>query len=196
MWGLREPDYSEPFHFELVDGSQALIIPGRRNLGAALYAGIFTLPWLAAGWFAIAQAVRSFQYPLLLLMGISACALIYTGAILAWQINGKEAIRVANGYLEVRTSGVGLHWTWRYPVKNIRSLRLAPQDATDAESAASSTMLIGVRKWGAVQFTNLWRDVYLAPSHYPEEAADIVAALTKMLPPVSTQPLSRQNFRF
>jgi hypothetical protein len=191
---MSELEYAGRFETALIDGVPALVIPGQRNWGIIIWYGLFILPWTAGGVVAALTLLRSFNWFVLLWLAFWAWGWTYVAGTLAWNVDGKDIVRVVAGKLEIQARALGLRWTKRVPVDRIRGIRTAPGNVDDRALAGAGTIFVGLRRYGAVQFQDLWRTVHIAPGLYPEEGQGIVDALTAILPGTAKQPLTRENF--
>ena len=191
---MSDLGYSGRFETTLINGTQALVIPGQRNWGIIVLCSLFIVPWTGGGVLAALALFRSFEWFLLLWLVFWLWGWLYVAGMLAWNVNGKDVIRVIGGRLEICAKALGFSWARRVPINRIRGIRIAPEKPDDRTLAASGTLFVGLRRYGAVQFQDLWRTVHIAPGLYPEEGSAIATALAAMLPSTGTQTLTRDTF--
>lgn len=112
---------------------------------------------------------------------------LFAAITIAWQINGKETLRIAGGDLEVRHSALGMSKTWLFRGQDIREFRSGDSPTFPYGWSGFDAPLLKWRKWGSLKFRYGARTIYLAPGLDEAEGQMIVEALRPRLPRMATE---------
>ena len=178
---------SARFSVRRVDGVEEVATPARRSWFLLLFLGFWLALWTIAGVVALYQVAQEFDLFLVFWLGGWALGWLFAASVVAWQINGREILRVIGGDLQVEHSAVGLKKSWWFRGDEVRDLQASDQPVFPFGWGMFDAPFMFWRRWGAVRFRYGARTVYLGPALDSAEGQLIVDVLQKHLPRAVTE---------
>jgi len=182
MGGKYEEPSEARFLQRMATTGHEVVIPARRNWFVLLFLCFWLAAWTAGGVMAVQTLRQDFDLFLVFWLGGWAVGWLFAAATIAWQLNGKETLRVVGGDLDVTHSAIGLKRSWLFRGHDIRNFQASGSPTLPFGWNGFDAPLLKWRKWGSVKFRYGARTVYLAPALDEAEGALIVESLQRSLP--------------
>jgi hypothetical protein len=161
-------------------GSEQIEIPARRNQFALLFLSIWLVGWTLGGIMAIAEVFTNFEPFLVIWLCFWAVGWIYAASTIAWQILGRETIRVESGRLIHGCRAPLWNHELGFQVDEIRNL--SPNQTSFFERFQFQSPLFTFGRSGSVKFSYGAKTAYLAAGIDEAEGVLITEWLAKRLP--------------
>lgn len=187
MGGRYEVVAEARFLRRFVAGVEEIVIPARRSWFGLPFLCFWLLGWTVGGIVAAGSLVQDFDLFLVFWLCGWAVGWLFVALTIAWQINGKEILRVIGGDLEVTHSALGLGKSWLFRGQDIADLRAGDIPESPFGSYNVDAPLLKWRKWGSVKFRYGARTVYLGTPLDEAEGQMIVEILRPRLPRTATE---------
>ena len=158
------------------------VIPARRSWFILLFLGVWLTIWTIGGIAAVYRIAQDFDLFLVFWLFGWAVGWLFAASMVAWQINGRETLRVGGGDLQVEHGAVGLRKSWWFRGEQVRDLQANDRPVFPFGWGAFDAPFLFWRQWGAVRFRYGARTIYLAPALDVAEGQAIVDVLKKYLP--------------
>ena len=180
--GAREAKLEAPrARIQIPDGQEEWTIPVRKNWFVLILLPFWLLAWTVGALAAIQQIAASFDAFLAIWLTFWTLGALFAAATLAWQLRGREIIRIEDGRLIHGCRGFGWNRDVAYRVNEIRGLA-ADRGPALWERYYMQTPIISFGRMGTVKFNYGARTVRMAASIDEVEGQAIVAWLKPRLP--------------
>ena len=184
--GVREAKLEAPrARLEIPEGREEWTIPVRKNWIVLIFLPLWLMGWAAGEIAAAWQIVTKFDAFLAVWLTIWSVGGLFAIATLAWQLRGREIIRIEEDRPIHGCRGFGWNRDVAYQVSEISGLA-ADRGPSFWERYYTQTPIIGFGRMGTVKFHYGARTIRMATSVDEAEGRTIVAWLARRLPASAT----------